>query len=96
MLTSENFDLAAQVLMAYESAYVPDHQKMSDIQEGLYWDSKKEFFSMDFGLALRGEAESFRIYRGVEDYLKNRHENLNQYNASVVYAGEVYFFEIVE
>lgn len=97
MLTNKEFELAVKVLIAYEEAYFSDSQKIGDIAEGgLYWDSKKECFSMDWGFALRGQAEDLRIYRGVEDYMTNKTRPVNQYDASVVYEGEVYFFEITE
>lgn len=97
MLTNNEFELAVKVLIAYEEAYYSDSQKTSDIAEGLCWDPKRECFSMDWGLALRGEAENFRIYRGIEDYMANRVRPVNQYEASVIgYDGEIYLFEIID
>lgn len=96
MVTNSEFNLVKEVLISYENAYVVDHQRSDDIREALCWDSKENCFTMDWGYALRGEAESFRVYKGVEDYVLNHRKEYNQYDASVVYGKEVYFFEIVE
>jgi len=93
MLEAKDIHEAIEVLIAYESAYVQDLQKNSDINEGLFWDKGKLCFSMDFGMCLRGEAEDVRIYRDAEDYMIHRCHSINQNITCVYYNGALYIIE---
>ena len=93
MLSQKDIHRAIEVLITYESAYVQNLRKNSDINEGLFWDEENQCFSMDFGMCLRGEAEDVRIYKGVDDYIRYNSQGINHYEASVIYGGEIYFFE---
>ena len=96
MLEAKDIHEAIEVLIAYESAYVSNLQKNSDINEGLFWDEVRKCFSMDFGMCLRGEAEEVRIYTGVEDYMIHRRNPVNQNIVCVVYNGMLYIIENLE
>lgn len=87
----EDLQLAKDLLKAFETQHVPNHQACSDIQEGLYWDQEAQCYSADLGYLLRGETEEIRIFEADEDWLEFGHSRPVAY---LIYNSKMYFFAL--
>jgi len=102
MLTGNQIETAIRLLCRYEEAWYPRPEAVADIRKYLYWDKKKNCFSIDAGYLLRGEAESVQIFSALEwrflpTILRDTTDTRNQFDAAVVDCdGEVYFIRKVE